>query len=115
MTDEKKTMTSCIRDVYPSPHPPPRILHHGIYTVAYESPSPLNWTLDIRSWIEQYLVSFTNLTYARRLIGEIYLLAPGLLIGHICATLWLSISDALLLFCLGSIFNFVSDEPEFDV
>lgn len=106
MTDEKKPTTSCIRDVVPSLHPPPRILRHGIYTVAYENPSPLNWTSDIRSWIEQYLVSFTNFTYSRRLIGEIYVLAPGLLIGHICATLWLSISDALLLFCLGSIFNF---------
>ncbi|KAG1765849.1 P-loop containing nucleoside triphosphate hydrolase protein [Suillus placidus] len=107
MTNEKKPMTSCIRDVVPSPHPPPRILSHGIYTVAYESPSPLNWTSDIRAWIEQYLVSFTNLSYAQRLVAEIYLLAPGLLIGHLCATLWLSISDALLLFCLGSIFNFV--------
>ncbi|KAG1827639.1 P-loop containing nucleoside triphosphate hydrolase protein [Suillus subaureus] len=105
MTDEKKP--TCIRDVVPSPHPPPRILSHGIYTIAYESPSPVNWTSDIRAWIEQYLVSFTNLSYARRLFGEIYILAPGLLIGHICATLWLSISDALLLFCLGSIFNFV--------
>jgi len=37
-----------------------------------------------------------------------------LLIGHICATLWLSISDALLLFCLGSIFNFVSDGLDSD-
>ncbi|KAG1738291.1 P-loop containing nucleoside triphosphate hydrolase protein [Suillus occidentalis] len=58
MTDEKKPMNSCIRDVNPSPHRPPRILHHWhIYTIS----------------------------------------AP---------TLWLSISDALLLFCLGSIFNF---------
>lgn len=105
MTDEKKPMY--IRDMVPSPHPPPRILSHGIYTVAYESPPPVTWTSDIRAWIERYLVSFTNLSYARRLLEEIYLLAPGLLIGYICAMLWLSISDALLLFCLGSIFNFV--------
>lgn len=108
MTDVKKPTISCIRDVIvPSPHSPPQILSHGIYTIVYESPSSVNWTSDIRAWIEQYLVSFTNLSYARRLLGEIYFLAPGLLIGHICATLWLSISDALLLFCLGSIFNFV--------
>ncbi|KAG1742024.1 P-loop containing nucleoside triphosphate hydrolase protein [Suillus lakei] len=107
MTDEKKPTTSCIRDVVLSPHPPLRILSHGIHTVAYEDPSPLNWTSDIRAWIEQYFVSFTNFSYARRLLGEIFSLAPGLLIGHICATLWLGISDALLLFCLGSIFNFV--------
>lgn len=115
MTDKKKPMISCILDVVPTPCPPPRTLSHGIYTVAYESPSPLDWTSDIRAWIGQYFVSFTNLSYARRLLGEIYFLGPGLLIGHICVTLWLGISDALLLFCLGSIINVVSDEPESDV
>ncbi|KAG1725716.1 P-loop containing nucleoside triphosphate hydrolase protein [Suillus paluster] len=107
MADEKKPMTSFTRDVVHTPHPPPRILSHGIYTVAYENPSPPNWTSDIRGSIEQYFVSLTNFSYARRLLREIFFLAPGLLIGHICATLWLSISDALLLFCLGSVFNFV--------
>lgn len=114
MTDGKKSTTSCVLDAVP-PHPPPRILSHGIYTVAYESPSPLNWTSDIRAWIERYLVSFTNLSYARKLLGEVYSLAPGLLIVHICATFWLSISDALLLFCLGSIFNFVDGHSSGDV
>ncbi|KAG1792125.1 P-loop containing nucleoside triphosphate hydrolase protein [Suillus plorans] len=115
MTDEKKPMISCILDVVPSPYPPPRILSHGIYTVAYESPSPLNWTSDIRAWIGQYFVSFTNLSYARRLLGEIYFLGPGLLIGHICVTLWLGISDALLLFCLSSIINFVEGQSSGNV
>ncbi|KAG2135189.1 P-loop containing nucleoside triphosphate hydrolase protein [Suillus bovinus] len=114
MTDEKKP-TTCTLDVAPSHHPPLRILNYGIYTVAYESPSPPNWVSDIRAWIGQYLVSFTNLSYARRLLVEIYLLAPGLLIGHICATLWLSISDALLLFCLGSMFNFVESHSSENV
>ncbi|KAG2366089.1 P-loop containing nucleoside triphosphate hydrolase protein [Suillus spraguei] len=114
MTDGKKSTTSWVRDAVPA-HLPPRILSHGIYTVAYESPSPLNWTSDIRAWIERYLVSFTNLSYARKLLREVYSLAPGLLIVHICATLWLSISDALLLLCLGSIFNFVDGHSSGDV
>ncbi|KAG2121939.1 P-loop containing nucleoside triphosphate hydrolase protein [Suillus clintonianus] len=101
-------MTSSVQDIVPLPHPPPRTLNHGIYTVAYEKPSALNWTSDTRAWIEQYFVSFTNFSYALRLFREIFHLAPGLVIGHVCATLWLSISDALLLFCLGSIFNFVT-------
>lgn len=107
MTNDKKPMTSSVQDIVPLPHPPPRTLNHGIYTVAYEKPSALNWTSDTRAWIEQYFVSFTNFSYALRLFREIFHLAPGLVIGHVCATLWLSISDALLLFCLGSIFNFV--------
>ncbi|KAG0701690.1 P-loop containing nucleoside triphosphate hydrolase protein [Suillus ampliporus] len=107
MADDKKPTTSCIRDVVPPPHPPPRLFSHGVYTVAYENPSPLHRTSDVGAWIEQYFVSLTNFSYARRLLREIFLLAPGLLIGYICATLWLGVSDALLLFCLGSIFNFV--------
>src|SRR6267154_2855405 len=104
MSDEKKPVSSCIRDAVPTPHLPLRVLSHGIYTVAYENPSPVNGTSNIPTWIGMYFPSLTDFSYARRLLREIFLLAPGLLIGHICATLWLSISDALLLLCLGSIF-----------
>ncbi|OAX38172.1 P-loop containing nucleoside triphosphate hydrolase protein [Rhizopogon vinicolor AM-OR11-026] len=108
MPDEKK-LPSCNMDVVPPSDPPLRIMKQGVYVVAYENLSPPCWTSNIRAWTEQYFVSLTYLSYARRLLREIFLLAPGVLIGYICATLWLSISDALILFCLGSIFNFVEN------
>lgn len=108
---DRETLSACIPNVVPPPDPSLRIIKHGIYAVAYEHLPSSRWTSHIRAWIEQYFVSFTHLPYARRLLGEIFLLAPGTLIGYICATLWLSISNALVLFFLGSIFSFVSDEP----
>jgi len=113
MLDEKKPLP-CISDAFCPPSPPLRTMKHGVYAVVYENPSPLCWTSNIRAWTEQYFVPLTHLSYAGRLLSEIFLLAPGLLIGYICATLWISISDALVLLFLGSIFSFVSDDPDFE-
>jgi hypothetical protein len=110
MLDEKQPSPSCIMDSVPPPDPPLRIMKHGVYTVAYEYPPPPCLISNIRTRIKQYLVSLTHFSYARRLLKDIFLLAPGLSIGCVCATLWLSISDALIIFFLGSIFGFVSDE-----
>jgi len=110
MSDEKAKPT-CMSDIVSNPHPPLRIMKHGMYVVAYENPSPPSWASNIRACIEQYFVCLVHFSYSRRLLKEIFLLAPGMLMGYICATLWLSISDALVLFFWGYIFNVVSNVP----
>ncbi|KAH7924743.1 P-loop containing nucleoside triphosphate hydrolase protein [Leucogyrophana mollusca] len=83
---------------------------HGIHEIAFDDPHcPRSGRTFLRQIISLYKELCTTAPFARRLLGEVFTLAPVPLATNLLCNLWLSISSALNLYFLSFLFSLLED------